>query len=302
MDFKLRRSYHKECLKCKKEAVDTLVKGWRKVTYPGIEAFRKVYKTKHEFDEKQKGKLERFLEESEHDYKELLNKLETKYNPTGATSVRRRQKIALVLQHHIYIYLGDLERYRCMLLFSGPVTSRDVFHGNDISLCKDYYKRAMHLCPKNGKPYNQLAIMAAQGDKNLITAIYYYIRSLSVRQPILTARDALTSAFEKMRRKYEKVEAELDTAREKQKIKQKKSKKPKAASKIIPLSGQFIWKFPGHKEQNIDNNDVGDDESNDDEDNNEFADSKGERFTQRHVHILLVLVGNESRTQEPLHQ
>ena len=62
----------------------------------------------------------------------------------------------------------------------------------------------MQLYPKNGKPYNQLAVLAVHTE-NMVEAVYYYARSLAVRSPILTARDALANVFEKVRCKYQKV-------------------------------------------------------------------------------------------------
>jgi hypothetical protein len=56
-------------------------------------------------------------------------------------------------------------------------------------------QRAMSLCPRDSHAYNRLAILSLHGD--VVDVVYHYLRTLAVRHPILTARDALTSIFEK---------------------------------------------------------------------------------------------------------
>lgn len=67
-------------------------------------------------------------------------------------------------------------------------------------LCR-YYLQARSLEPRNGRPYNQLAVLAVY-TKRRLDAIYYYIRSLGTSgTPILTARESLISLFDDARRK-----------------------------------------------------------------------------------------------------
>jgi hypothetical protein len=57
---------------------------------------------------------------------------------------------------------------------------------------------ALKLWPANGKAASQLALMALKRNA-LVDAVLYYGRALVVAQPILTARDSLTSLFERIR-------------------------------------------------------------------------------------------------------
>ena len=132
-----------------------------------------------------------------------------------------RWKLLMLNQHHAYIYLGDLERYTQMLQESRssalagagdeneaddtPRGRRAPKQRADWSCCREYYRRAAQMCPKNGKPYNQLAVLALYGE-NPLEAVYFYSRSLAVRQPILTARDGLIALYEKIRKKRKAVE------------------------------------------------------------------------------------------------
>ena len=55
--------------------------------------------------------------------------------------------------------------------------------------------------PRNGRPYNQLALLAVHTRRKL-DAIYYYTRSLAtLGNPILTARESLIALFDDARRK-----------------------------------------------------------------------------------------------------
>ena len=130
-------------------------------------------------------------------------------------------------QHHAYISLGDLERYtqmlqesRSLVLASGgdENEAEDTLRGGRAPKqranwggCREYYRRAAQMCPKNGKPYNQLAVLALYGE-NPLEAVYFYSRSLAVRQPILTARDGLIALYEKIRKKRKRAVLETKQA------------------------------------------------------------------------------------------
>lgn len=100
-------------------------------------------------------------------------------------------KLALLSSHHILIFLGDIQRYKEQLH-----SSKGINWGTVRSL----YLKASKLAPKNGKPYNQLAVIAVYANRKL-DAVYYYIRSLAVSSPILTAKEKLTTIFHEIQRK-----------------------------------------------------------------------------------------------------
>lgn len=85
--------------------------------------------------------------------------------------------------------------------------------------------KAQQIAPKNGRPYNQLAILALYTvsaciftpwfhlpnsafcfQRRKLDAVYYYIRSLAASNPFLTARESLMSLFDEARRKAEAAE------------------------------------------------------------------------------------------------
>ena len=85
--------------------------------------------------------------------------------------------------------MGDLERY---VTFLQQV--------DDYSKAQNCYKQAQMLAPKNGKSYNQLAVVAVL-TKRKLDAVYYYCRSLLASNPIWTAKDRLTSIFHEIQKK-----------------------------------------------------------------------------------------------------
>ena len=97
--------------------------------------------------------------------------------------------MALLSCHHFMIFLGDIERYKQNLALS-----------KDWSLARSCYLKASKIAPKNGKPYNQLAVIAVYAKRRL-DAVYYYVRSLSVSNPIMTAREKLHAIFDDVQRK-----------------------------------------------------------------------------------------------------
>ena len=65
--------------------------------------------------------------------------------------------------------------------------------------------KAQQLAPKNGRPYNQLAILALY-TKRKLDAVYYYMRSLAASNPFLTARESVMQLFDEARKKVSKAE------------------------------------------------------------------------------------------------
>lgn len=57
--------------------------------------------------------------------------------------------LALVSAQKIFLFLGDLARYR-----------EQINQTNNFGRAKNYYTKAQQVVPKNGKPFNQLALLA----------------------------------------------------------------------------------------------------------------------------------------------
>lgn len=69
---------------------------------------------------------------------------------------------------------------------------------------RSWYLKASKLAPKNGKPYNQLGVIAVLANRKL-DSVYFYIRSLAASNPILTAREKLTTIFHELQKKVSMV-------------------------------------------------------------------------------------------------
>nr|CAD1831813.1 unnamed protein product [Ananas comosus var. bracteatus] len=157
-----------------------------------------------------------FLSEATGFYHDLILKIRAKYGlplgyfPEGPENqilpIKDEKKVAetkkgLTSCHRCLIYLGDLARYKG-LYGEGDSISRDY------AAASSYYMQAVSLCPSNGNPHHQLAILASySGDE--LAAIYRYFRSLAVDSPFSTARDNLIIAFEKNRQNYSQLPGNL---------------------------------------------------------------------------------------------
>ncbi|KAG7307633.1 hypothetical protein JYU34_007854 [Plutella xylostella] len=102
--------------------------------------------------------------------------------------------LALVSVQKLYVFLGDLARYK-----------EQVNETNNYAKSKFWYTKAQQVNPKNGRPYNQLAILAIYARRKL-DAVYYYMRSLMSSNPFHSARESLISLFDENRKKYEAAE------------------------------------------------------------------------------------------------
>ncbi|KAL6555336.1 hypothetical protein OROGR_006594 [Orobanche gracilis] len=156
-----------------------------------------------------RSQIRTFLSEATGFYHDLMLKIRAKYNlpleyfsedsdnqilTSKDGDISSDLKKGLISCHRCLIYLGDLARYK-RLYGEGDSKARD------FAAASSYYMQASSLCPSNGNPHHQLAILAGYSNDELVT-IYRYFRSLAVENPFVTARDNLIIAFEKNRQNY----------------------------------------------------------------------------------------------------
>ncbi|XP_044226058.1 telomerase-binding protein EST1A [Thunnus albacares] len=178
---------------------------WKHVFYQVIERFRQLLKDPT-FDNTPhiRNMLLTLLDEGALFFDALLQKLQTVYQfkledymdgmAIRARPLRKTVKYALISAQRCMICQGDIARYR-------EQASDSANYGK----ARSWYLKAQQIAPKNGRPYNQLALLAVY-TKRKLDAVYYYMRSLAASNPILTAKESLMSLFEEAKRKTEQLE------------------------------------------------------------------------------------------------
>ncbi|XP_059141297.1 telomerase-binding protein EST1A-like [Physella acuta] len=176
---------------------------WKSVYYQVIEAYRKRIGEESQ-DVSSKQRLMDVLDEGARFFENLLKKLQSTYefdleafsdgNRPMPEVVGRNVKLALLSAQRVMMFLGDIARYK-------EQASDTTNYGK----ARHWYLKAQRIHPRNGRPYNQLAILAVYTRRKL-DAVYYYMRSLAASNPILTARESLMSLFDEVRRKVDAVE------------------------------------------------------------------------------------------------
>ncbi|KAE8287389.1 Telomerase-binding protein EST1A [Larimichthys crocea] len=178
---------------------------WKNVFYQVIERFRQLLKDPT-FDNTPhiRNMLLTLLDEGALFFDALLQKLQTVYQfkledymdgmAIRARPLRKTVKYALISAQRCMICQGDIARYR-------EQASDSANYGK----ARSWYLKAQQIAPKNGRPYNQLALLAVY-TKRKLDAVYYYMRSLAASNPILTAKESLMSLFEEAKRKTEQLE------------------------------------------------------------------------------------------------
>ncbi|XP_067864678.1 telomerase-binding protein EST1A isoform X2 [Heptranchias perlo] len=178
---------------------------WKNAFYQVIEKFRQVLKEPSgEHGEEVRGKLLNLLDEGTSFFDSLLHKLQVTYQfkledymdgmAIRSKPLRKVVKYALISAQRCMICQGDIARYR-----------EQANDTTNYGKARSWYLKAQQIAPKNGRPYNQLAILAIYTRRKL-DAVYYYMRSLAASNPILTARESLMSLFEETKRKAEQAE------------------------------------------------------------------------------------------------
>uniref|UniRef100_A0A7N8Y167 Telomerase-binding protein EST1A n=1 Tax=Mastacembelus armatus TaxID=205130 RepID=A0A7N8Y167_9TELE len=176
---------------------------WKNVFYQVIEHFRQLLKDpSYDNTTHIRNMLLTLLDEGALFFDALLQKLQTVYQfkledymdgiAIRARPLRKTVKYALISAQRCMICQGDIARYR-------EQASDSANYGK----ARSWYLKAQQIAPKNGRPYNQLALLAVY-TKRKLDAVYYYMRSLAASNPILTAKESLMSLFEEAKRKLNK--------------------------------------------------------------------------------------------------
>mmetsp|Transcript_34762 Transcript_34762/g.67619 ORF Transcript_34762/g.67619 Transcript_34762/m.67619 type:complete len:1314 (-) Transcript_34762:589-4530(-) len=111
------------------------------------------------------------------------------------SDVKRTGSVARIVAE-LYIALGDLERYRTLCIKGGPSSKQGAAV---MERARVLYKLAAATCPGYGKAHNQLAMVAA-GDE--LEIVFQYFMSIYALEPF-PGRENLIAAFESSRRRYE---------------------------------------------------------------------------------------------------
>ncbi|CAG5135543.1 unnamed protein product, partial [Candidula unifasciata] len=167
-------------------------------------------------------------------FENLLKKLQSSYefdlelftdgHRPVLENVNRNVKLALLSAQRVMMFLGDIARYR-------EQSSDTTNYGK----ARHWYLKAQRIHPRNGRPYNQLAILAVYTRRKL-DAVYYYMRSLAASNPILTARESLVSLFDEVRKKVDVVEKKrFEERKQRQALKRKRqSRGPRVEIWVLP--------------------------------------------------------------------
>ncbi|KAK3857321.1 hypothetical protein Pcinc_036439 [Petrolisthes cinctipes] len=177
---------------------------WKTLYYVIIEKLREYITRDPSLKERSLSTLLMLVEEGQQYLQELLEALQREYGFTlegspeedapGTSSqgslLRGRVRVAHVSAQKLLLSLGDLARYREQY---NPTPN--------YTIAKKWYQMALQVHPRNGRPFNQLAIIAVN-QKRPLDVVYFYVRSLTASNPFMSARDSLVSMFDDMRKKY----------------------------------------------------------------------------------------------------
>jgi len=131
-----------------------------------------------------KAFLDWLLDSANGFYTVLLGEVQSAAEGELTTTGDRRKQLEYVTQHAL-VHLGDVARYR-----------------GRTPLAYNYYRQAVSAAPSHGHAYNQIALLESSsksgGD---LSAVYFYVRSLSVQHPFSMASANLAKMFERRRRR-----------------------------------------------------------------------------------------------------
>ncbi|XP_009069030.1 PREDICTED: telomerase-binding protein EST1A-like, partial [Acanthisitta chloris] len=223
--------------------VDQLL--WKNAFYQVIEKFRQLLKDPQgENAQEIRNKLLQLLDEGSSFFDGLLQKLQVSYQfkledymdgmAIRSKPLRKMVKYALISAQRCMICQGDICRYR-------EQANDTANYGK----ARSWYLKAQQIAPKNGRPYNQLALLAIYTRRKL-DAVYYYMRSLAASNPILTAKESLMSLFEETKRKCEQTEQRKHQVLDVSPSRRGKGKKSTLRQVGDDATRLEIWIHPSH--------------------------------------------------------
>ncbi|XP_022451571.1 telomerase-binding protein EST1A isoform X2 [Delphinapterus leucas] len=218
---------------------------WKNAFYQVIEKFRQLLKDPNvENPEQIRNRLLELLDEGSDFFDSLLQKLQVTYKfkledymdglAIRSKPLRKTVKYALISAQRCMICQGDIARYR-----------EQANDTTNYGKARSWYLKAQHIAPKNGRPYNQLALLAVYTRRKL-DAVYYYMRSLAASNPILTAKESLMSLFEETKRKAEQMEKKQHEELELSPDQWRKAKKSTFRHVGDDTTRLEIWIHPSH--------------------------------------------------------
>ncbi|XP_044015276.1 uncharacterized protein LOC122857262 isoform X2 [Aphidius gifuensis] len=215
---------------------------WKILYYNIIEMLRKIMiKEDNEGKKLCKKTMLKMIDDGVCYFESLLNILETTYNfkldtylsssspPKGLGFIG----LALNSAQKIFLFLGDLARYK-------EQANETTNYGKS----RQWYLKAQQINSKNGRPYNQLALLAHYARRKL-DAVYYYMRALMASNPFHSARESLIALFDENRKKYESTERKRKEEREWKERARMKEKE--GANNISGGLRREIWIHPDGK-------------------------------------------------------
>lgn len=133
---------------------------WKILYYKFIELFRtSLPNIKPEDKDKVIGLINSIIEEGNVFFESLIHTLEKTYKFSIESYINDNHAVppkglgyvglALISVQKIFLFLGDLARYK-----------EQVNETNNYAKSKLWYTKAQQINPKNGRPYNQLALLA----------------------------------------------------------------------------------------------------------------------------------------------
>uniref|UniRef100_A0A146MA06 Telomerase-binding protein EST1A n=3 Tax=Lygus hesperus TaxID=30085 RepID=A0A146MA06_LYGHE len=194
---------------------------WKILYYNVIELLRKQMSEGAEKKENFKLALLNIIDDGLDFYEKLLtdvensNKIKLENFLNAPTAVREGlgyAGLALIAAQKIYLCLGDLARYK-----------EQANETCNYGVSRQWYMKAHQINPKNGRPYNQLALLAMY-TKRKLDAVYYYMRCLMSSNPMHNAREGLITLFDDNRKKFEagdRRKKEERAQKEREKMKEK---------------------------------------------------------------------------------
>ncbi|XP_049716608.1 telomerase-binding protein EST1A isoform X1 [Elephas maximus indicus] len=218
---------------------------WKSAFYQVIEKFRQLLKDPNVDNPEQiRNRLLELLDEGSDFFDSLLQKLQVTYKfkledymdglAIRSKPLHKTVKYALISAQRCMICQGDIARYR-------EQANDTANYGK----ARSWYLKAQHIAPKNGRPYNQLALLAVYTRRKL-DAVYYYMRSLAASNPILTAKESLMSLFEETKRKAEQMEKKQHEELELNSDQWRKGKKSAFPHVGDDTTRLEIWIHPSH--------------------------------------------------------
>ena len=204
--------------------------------------------------------------------------LDTFYDVLEPRPSDKHTRCALMSAQKCLLCLGDLARYK-----------ETILETSNFGKARQFYQKASNIETRNGRPFNQLALLALT-TKRKFEAVYYNMRCLQSKNPFPASQESLTVTLDEIKKKWEAGEKKRLEEKEMRRKAMEREKEGKTSVRGTRLRKE-IWVRPGGGKRLHRTTSASEVDNNNDSEEAELRELSVTDLNRRFINTFLYLIG-----------